>query len=1047
MEGKKVKSGGDKMRAVKTIFLFFLFLFCYSSVSLAEKEGQVVEPSISAQEAILQFEEKESIVRQELVVKFKDGTSKEKRESVLRMFGLNEVAFMDVGQFSLVKATKGTDVKALAQSLLNHPSIEFVEPNHVLSADTAPKDPGYARQWHLPKINALKAWQTTKGNSNIIVAVVDNGIETTHSEFAGKIISPYDVLTNRGSVPRGEHGTHVAGIIAAALNNKGVVGVAPNVKIMPVNVFSGESATSYYVALGIIYATNQGANIINLSLGGYSSSYYLETAVEYAASKGVILVAAAGNDDTRQRTYPAALEPVIAVSATNKQDYITQFSNYGDYIDISAPGENIYSTFPGNSYRSLSGTSMAAPVVSGTAALILSKNPLLTREEVRNILARSTVDLGDKGWDVFYGYGRIDVYKALANTPSPCTNISSVSTFTTKGNNSVNFSLSTYRNGLQVSIYVKDARGTIVRGIMENKRWGSKNISFSWDGKRDNGAFVRDGKYTVVVKISNGKNKLYRSKQITVVDHVAPAVQLPSAPVSFSPKVKGNVSVPLYINKDAKVTAQVYDSKNKLVKTIWNNRSLSGGSRAVVWDGKHANGKLMTDGKYMLKVSAVDDKKRKSSVRMQAINIDTRVVFGSISLGEQVFKADGNAKASLSINVKEELTISVDVKTNEGVTVKKLVNKKKHNSGSYIVYWDGKDERNNLVKEGKYYYALELVDKCGNKAVVNTGTFTLEDWRKPVIQGQANLYYTQLGNFQIPYTISKDGRVTVAIYQGNILVRTIVSDVAQNAGNQGVVWDGKDGKGNNVSDGKYNVQIKLVDARGQSTSFTSVLHVDLTRIDAPKVVWFYEEGSTVFFRLGLPATVNVQIFNDRGERVRTIWTNYSLREGKQSFLWDGLDDQGNYIFDPDAFFIFRITAQFTNGVTKTTTGEINNEKDPAWLVSHSYLFIEDDYSYYYNALQLFIHVKEQVKLNLHVYDAYDDTYIDKKTYSLNPGIENKLTYEKKVKYDEYVYLLEYEDQFGNLYYYKIDETAVGYYHFRERTEGIFLPQAIFDYKK
>lgn len=236
--------------------------------------------------------------------------------------------------------------------------------------------------------------------------------------------------------------------------------MAPNVKIMPVNVFEGDGATSYDVAYGIVYAVDHGANVINLSLGLYSATVYEAEAVQYAVSKGVVLVAAAGNDDIDFPVYPAAFDPVIAVSATDSSDWITDFSNYGDYIDLAAPGVNIYSTFPGSSYYSLTGTSMAAPIVSGTAALVLSKNPLLTRGEVESILRKSTVDLGGKGWDVFYGYGRVDAYKAVRNTPSPLSSISAAGTFTMKGNNKVGFSLSAYRKGLKVTAYVKTAGGT-----------------------------------------------------------------------------------------------------------------------------------------------------------------------------------------------------------------------------------------------------------------------------------------------------------------------------------------------------------------------------------------------------------------------------------------------------------------------------------------------------------------------------------------------------------------------------------------------------------
>ncbi len=302
--------------------------------------------------------------------------------------------------------------------------------------------------------------------------------------------------------------------------------MAPNVKIMPVNVFEGEGATSYDVAYGIVYATDQGANVINLSLGAYAATNYEAAAVQYAASKGAVLVAAAGNDDTYFPVYPAAFDPVIAVSATDSSDWITDFSNYGDYIDLAAPGVNIYSTFPGSSYYSLPGTSMVAPIVSGTVALVLSKNPLLTRGEVENILRKSTVDRGSKGWDVFYGYGRIDAYKAVRNTPSPLSSVddkkrkaaarslsvvidtkvafSGVSLgqtlFKMDGVAKASFRMN-LKEPLVVSAYVKTEKGAISKQLLRNKKYKSGSYTVSWDGKDNKNAFVSEGNYYYTVEL------------------------------------------------------------------------------------------------------------------------------------------------------------------------------------------------------------------------------------------------------------------------------------------------------------------------------------------------------------------------------------------------------------------------------------------------------------------------------------------------------------------------------------------------------------------
>lgn len=978
------------------------------------------------------------MVANELVVKFKEGVTEEKRAALLRPLQATELSFMDMGNFSLVKAPKGTDLTGLAAKLVKLPEVESVEPNYIIKRNYTPSDPGYSKQWHLKKINAPQAWDTTKGSGEIVVAVIDNGVQTNHPDLAGKIVSPYNVVTDTRSVPAGGHGTHVAGIIAASINKKGVVGVAPNVKIMPVNVFEGDGATSYDVAYGIVYAVDHGANVINLSLGGYSATFYEAEAVQYAISKGVVLVAAAGNDDTNLPTYPAAFDPVIAVSATDDRDGITYFSNYGDYIDLAAPGVDIYSTFPGSSYKESDGTSMATPIVSGTAALVLSKNPLLSTGEVENILRKSVVDLGGKGWDVFYGYGRIDAYKAVKNTPSPLSSLSAAGTFTMKGNNRTSFSLSAYKKGLMVNVYVKDNKGHVVRTIVKNKVWSSKQISISWDGKQDNGAFVGQGTYTVVVQVSNGRESVIRTKQIKVVDNVVPAIQLSTSTVSFSPKAKGKVSIPFTLNKKAKVTAQVYDSKNKIVKTIANNQSFSGGTSTFVWDGKNTSGKLMPDGTYRLKVSAVDDQKRKSAVRSQSVVIDTKVLFGGVSLGQTLFKMDGTAKAHFTMSTKETVLVSAYVKTDKEVLSRQLLRNQKYGTGSYTIHWDGKDNKNAFVNEGDYYYALEIVDQCGNKITVNTGKFKLEDWRKPTIQAPADLRYIQQGTFNIPYVLSKPGKVTIGVYQGSTLVRTILSESQQGPGSKAASWDGRDQTGNYLADGQYEIQMTVIDAHGQRASVVSRLYVDLTNIEAPAIVWFYQDsGSEIHFRLSASAAVTAEIFDEYGEKVRTIWNGQQLSEGLQTLVWDGLSDNGeNVFFDDGSVYTFRITAQFASGATETAQGQINNDADPSWLVSHMYSFSKDGY-YNRTALNLSIQVKEAATMTLYVYNAYDDTYVDQKTYSLKANIENKIVYTKKDKYEDYLYLLEYKDRLGNVYDYAIDETEEGYYiappHLRKET--------------
>lgn len=271
-------------------------------------------------------------------------------------------------------------------------------------------------QWDLPLINTTAGWNISKGSQDVIIAVVDTGVDLNHKDLQTKLIDGYNAI-NPGQPPMDDvgHGTHVAGVIGAHTNNQeGIAGMTWNNPIMPVKVLDNSGAgSSYSVALGIIWAVDHGAKVINLSLGNYAQGAFLHDAIRYAYDKDVVIVAATGNDNTNQPGYPAAYPEVFAVSATNADETKASYSNYGDYVDVVAPGTSIASTYPSNQYAALSGTSMACPHVAALAGLIRSANPALTNSEVYEVMRQSVKDLGTGGKDNSYGYGQIDVHAAL----------------------------------------------------------------------------------------------------------------------------------------------------------------------------------------------------------------------------------------------------------------------------------------------------------------------------------------------------------------------------------------------------------------------------------------------------------------------------------------------------------------------------------------------------------------------------------------------------------------------------------------------------------
>ncbi|MCR8641959.1 S8 family peptidase [Paenibacillus sp. N1-5-1-14] len=284
----------------------------------------------------------------------------------------------------------------------------LIEPNDVL----------YDRyQWNLKQIGSEAGWQAERGGNNTtIVAVIDTGVDLTHPDLQAHLINGYN-LVDPTTTPNDDvgHGTHVSGVVGAVVNNRlGVAGMVWNNSLMPIKALDQTGAGSTYtVAQGIIWAVDHGAKVINMSLGNYAPSEFLHDAIKYAYERDVVLVAASGNDNTGRPSYPAYYPEVFAVAATDINRNRAPFSNYGDYVDVAAPGVSIASTYPPHQYAALSGTSMASPHVAALAAMIRSINPALHNIEVMDMIRSTAQDLGVAGRDPLYGHGIIDVAKAV----------------------------------------------------------------------------------------------------------------------------------------------------------------------------------------------------------------------------------------------------------------------------------------------------------------------------------------------------------------------------------------------------------------------------------------------------------------------------------------------------------------------------------------------------------------------------------------------------------------------------------------------------------
>ncbi len=376
----------------------------------------------------------------QVIVKFRDdypiAQSKAQVESFLLSAGAVEVVkYSATGAnwvvVRLPKADPATTLRYL-EEVMKDPRVEYAEPDMWATAFLTPNDPYWSQQWGPPAINAPQAWDITTGSGAIKVAVIDQGVQYTHPDLDGRFgaTKGYDFV-DRDSDPypdatNEDHGTHVAGIIAAEINNStGMAGMA-QVTLLSFRALSETGSGSYTDIADAVRATVQyGVRVANMSLGGPYSNSTLQSACDYAYQNGVLLIAASGNDGRSSVSYPAAYSSVVAVGALASSTSLASYSNYGSAQEVVAPGSNILSTVHPNGYQNMSGTSMASPHVAGVAALIFSANSSLSNQQARDILRNTAVDLGTSGWDTRFGYGRVDALAAVqaaqggGNNPPP----------------------------------------------------------------------------------------------------------------------------------------------------------------------------------------------------------------------------------------------------------------------------------------------------------------------------------------------------------------------------------------------------------------------------------------------------------------------------------------------------------------------------------------------------------------------------------------------------------------------------------------------------
>jgi len=358
-----------------------------------------------------------------VLVKLKPLAATKSAASVLAAEGLVVLEELPTIGVQVAAVSPGQEL-ATAEQLKQNPLVEYAEPDYIIHGLATPSDEYFIEQWNLTRIQADQAWDITTGSTDIIIAIVDTGVDLTHPDLSSKIVSGWDFVNDDTPQDDHGHGTQVAGVAAAASNNSiGIAGVSWGAKIMPLKALNEDNWGFYSdIAEAITYAADHEAKIINLSVGKHMPSSILEEAVEHAYNKGCLLVAAAGDESSDYPVlYPAAYDHVLAVAGSDYHDRRVSTSGYGSHIDVAAPSLDIPSTnWPTSPYPYVveSGTSVAAPQVAGIAALVWSVQPSYTVTNVMNIIEWTSEDITESpagaGWDEYTGWGRINARNALA---------------------------------------------------------------------------------------------------------------------------------------------------------------------------------------------------------------------------------------------------------------------------------------------------------------------------------------------------------------------------------------------------------------------------------------------------------------------------------------------------------------------------------------------------------------------------------------------------------------------------------------------------------
>lgn len=549
--------------------------------------------------------------RGRILAELQPGVSDAALEKALRVHGAKG---RRLGQSLLhvVHLPKHISEKDLVARLSQRPEFKFVELDYKVQSTLVVNDPYASNAWHLDKVSAPVAWDSTTG-AGVTIAILDSGVDLTHPDLKDNIVAGHNVVNNNADVNDVcGHGTAVAGTAAASVNNAiGAAGIAGAAKIMPLRIAAVNATTGACegyissIANGITYAADRGVRVANVSYGSLSGSASVISAANYMKSKNGLVFVSAGNANLNIATAPTT--SMIVVSSTDSGDSKSSFSNYGSYVSLAAPGSGIWTTSRYGNYQAWNGTSFSSPLAAGVAALMMAARPDLSSAQIEKMLFSSATDLGAVGKDPIFGNGRVNaaaaVSAARAFVSAPDTTAPSVAIGSPSANSTVGGSVTvtaSASDNVSVSHVDLKVNGTVVATDSSTPysfMWNSVGaanglnnlVAVAYDSAGNTGASA-----VVAVTVSNGTT-------IQVIDSAAPVLTI-NNPVAGA--VYGSVAVSVSSTDDSAVSGitQSLQIDGRTVATgtggalayNWNTRKVSRGAHTLTATARDAAGNVAT---------------------------------------------------------------------------------------------------------------------------------------------------------------------------------------------------------------------------------------------------------------------------------------------------------------------------------------------------------------------------------------------------------------------------------------------------------------------